>query len=273
MSEALQNAKAVVRAFYNALDRAQGLDVVQAMREHVAPDDLWRGYHPFHEQTGPEAVAELFWLPLKTALTRLQRRMDVFMAGHNAIDGTKSLWVVSMGHLMGLFDTPWLGIPPTGKMVVLRYCAFHRIEGGRITEEAMFFDIPHLMMQTGLCPFPHQTAAHMVQPGPMPHDGLMFDPQPSQEGVKALAAIDFMVEDISTWRGGRSEPLEQELRAAGMTTRSGEGRPGSGRVIRSSAMRNSIRGHFAPGSQRGHSTAMSPRSPRAITAASSAGRT
>jgi hypothetical protein len=30
--------------------------------------------------------------------------MDIFMAGKNEIDGFESVWVVSMGHLMGLFD-------------------------------------------------------------------------------------------------------------------------------------------------------------------------
>jgi hypothetical protein len=42
----------------------------------------------------------------------------------NEIDGFTSIWVVSMGHLMGLFDAPWLGIAPTGKMALLRYASF-----------------------------------------------------------------------------------------------------------------------------------------------------
>ncbi len=54
-----------------------------------------------------------------------------------------------MGHLMGLFDAPWLGIRPTRKMVFLRYAEFHRVEDGLIAETAMFFDIPHLMIQEG----------------------------------------------------------------------------------------------------------------------------
>ena len=72
-----------------------------------------------------------------------------------------SVWVVSMGHLMGLFDNEWLGIAPSGKMALLRYCEFNKVENGKITETAMFFDIPHVMMQVGLNPFPPQTAAHL----------------------------------------------------------------------------------------------------------------
>ncbi len=131
------------------------------------------------------------------------------MAGRNQIDGFQSIWVISMGHLMGLFDGAWLGIPPTGKMAFLRYCEFNRIENGKIAETAMFFDIPHVMMQAGLQPFPPQTAAHLVQPGPMTHDGLMFGPQKPEEGEKTLAAINHMVEDLKQWQEG--EPLEVEL--------------------------------------------------------------
>lgn len=60
--------------------------------------------HPFGELTGPAAVAEAFWRPL----TRMQRRADIFIAGLNELDGFQGRWVVSMGHLMGLFDRPWL---------------------------------------------------------------------------------------------------------------------------------------------------------------------
>ena len=207
-----QKEKQIVRAFYSALDTARPESLCDVMARHVTPDYFWRGFHPFHEQTGPEAVAESFWKPLHLAFSRLQRRMDIFMAGRNAIDGGRSVWVVSMGHLMGLFDRPWLDIPPTGKMAFLRYCAFHRVEGARIAEGAMFFDIPHLMMQAGLRPFPPQTAAHLVQPGPMTHDGLLFEAQPAEEGARTLAAIDDMIDDIRTWSGGRHEPLEDELR-------------------------------------------------------------
>jgi len=76
----------------------------------------------------------------------------------------------------------------------------------------MFFDIPHVMMQAGLRPFPTQTAAHLVQPGPMTHEGLMFEEQDSAEGEKTLAAIDFMVNDIRTWKEHQELPLVDELR-------------------------------------------------------------
>ncbi|MDU9004415.1 nuclear transport factor 2 family protein [Sedimentitalea todarodis] len=204
-----QAEKQIVRAFYQALDNADSQRMPEVMSDHCADDLLWRGFHPFGEIRGAARVGTEFWQPLHYGLTRLQRRMDVFMAGHNMFDETRGVWVCSMGHLMGLFDRPWLNIRPTGKMAFLRYCAFHKVAGGRIVETAMYFDIPHLMMQAGLDPFPPQTAAHLVQPGPLTHDGLMFDAQPAEAGRKTLALINAMVAVLGQWDSRM--PLEQEL--------------------------------------------------------------
>ena len=202
----LQSAKALVRAYYDAIDR----DPVKAAKTYCAPDALWRGYHPFNEIHDPVEVAERFWLPFRTSVTRMQRRLDMFLAGENKLEPGGD-WVASMGHLMGLFDHPWLGIPPTNKMVLLRYAEFLRVDGDKITDTAMFFDIPHLMMQAGLNPFPPQTGAQLVQPGPMTHDGVMFEPQDPAEGAKTLAAIEYMISDIRDWKGRDEEGLHIEL--------------------------------------------------------------
>ena len=202
--------KTFVLDYYETLSKYDDSAAADALSKFCAEDYLWRGFHPFDELRGTDAVAQQFWHPLRRSLKHMQRRMDVFMAGKNEMDGFASVWVVSMGHLMGLFDHAWLDIPPTGKMAFLRYSEFNRIENGKITETAMFFDIPHLMMQAGLRPFPPQTAAQLVQPGPMTHDGLMFDPQPPEEGDKTLAAINAMISDLGQWDSGLS--LEDELR-------------------------------------------------------------
>ncbi len=205
----LQSAKAVVRACQAAVDAAGPDTIGAALTSHTGPSYLWRGMHPFDIRHGATEVGEVFWAPLKTALTRMQRREDVFMAGRNQMDSFASVWVVSMGHLMGLHDAPWLGIPPTRKMAFLRYAEFSKVEDGRITETALFCDIPHLMMQAGVNPFPPQTAAHLVQPGPMTHSGIMDAPQDPASGEKTLAAINAMITDLGTWQLGL--PLEEEL--------------------------------------------------------------
>lgn len=189
--------KRVVLDHYEALSKASPDTIESALGERVADDWLWRGMHPFHEQRGAAAVASSFWAPFLTSMSRLQRRQDVFFAGHNQIDGFSSVWVVSMGHLMGLFDESFLGIRPTGKIAMLRYAEFNRVDGRHIRETAFFFDLVHLMHQAGLSPLPPQTGAHLVQPGPATHDGLLLDGRPESEGHDTLDLINRMIGDIS----------------------------------------------------------------------------
>lgn len=204
-----QNEKQVVLDHIACVEVAETAELSAAFAAATGPDYRWRGVHPFDTLNDPAEVARKVWLPLRQAFTSLRRRQDVFLAGRNETDGFASVWVVSMGHLVGLFDAPWLGIPPTGKMVFLRTCEFHKVIDGQIVETAFFCDIPHLMMQAGLQPFAPQTAAHLVQPGPWTHDGVLRDAQPPEEGETTLALINAMIRDLGTWQSGL--PLEQEL--------------------------------------------------------------
>ena len=207
-----QRAKKTVLDYYRRFDSTPENMVEGLLFEVMHPEIFWRGYHPCNEQFGPKAVSDQFWRPLKKALSNLQRRMDIFFAGENNIEGYQGIWVASMGHLLGLFDSPWLEIPPTRKIVMLRYGEFNHIVDDKIIETAMFFDIPHFMMQAGFNPFPPQTGAHLVQPGPMTHNGLVYQSLPDEEGTKTLNAIEFMIEDSKNWSGGSDEPLVDELR-------------------------------------------------------------
>ena len=189
-----QAAKAVVAAYYDELERVGRGDPTPIVARHVSSDYRFRGVHPFNELAGAEAVARSVWAPLLAAQAPIQRRQDIFMAGVGE-DG--QVWVCSMGHLMGLFDKPWLGIPPTGKMVFLRYAEFHRISGERIAETGFFCDIISVMKQAGLTPLPLQTGAEILVPGPRTHDGLLFAAQEESETAKTLALVNRMVVDLT----------------------------------------------------------------------------
>ena len=207
-----QREKDLVRAHHEAVIGAGPGGVADALKRHTAPDWHWRGMHPFHEQRGADAVAATFWEPMLRAMTRLHRRPDIFMAGLNEMDGFQSVWVASMGHFMGLFDQPWLGIRPTGRIAMMRYAEFNRVDAGRITETALFCDIPQVMIQAGQNPFPPQTGAHLVQPGPATHEGLMYGPQDPEKGRATLAAINKMLGDMrSADRSRGAAGLEEEL--------------------------------------------------------------
>lgn len=119
-----------------------------------------------------------------------------------------------MGHLMGLFDEPFLNIPATGKIAMLRYAEFNRVADGQIVETAFFCDILHLMTQAGVRRFPDQTAAHLVQPGPRTHDGRLMDPQDPAEGAKTLHVIERMIGAIDAANATpKARTPQEELRA------------------------------------------------------------
>ena len=115
-ADILQNAKSTVRDFHAVFDTSADTELTDCLAAHVGSDYLWRGMHPFCEQHGASAVADVFWLPLRKSITSLQRREDVFMAGFSDVDQGQSVWVAFMGNMMGLFDHDWLGIPATRKI-------------------------------------------------------------------------------------------------------------------------------------------------------------
>lgn len=206
----LQEAKELVSRYYADLDNAAPGKTSEAIRRYTADNYRWRGLHPFNELEGADAVADLFWEPFRSSIAPIQRRPDVFMAGSNEIDATRGTWVCCMGHLMGLFDRNWLGIPSTGKMLFFRFVEFHHVADGVIRETAHFFDIPSVMQQAGLQPFPAATGAFFITPGPKTHDGLLYDSQDPAESRQTMELIDRMINDLV---GSGLESPQNELRA------------------------------------------------------------
>lgn len=189
----LQRAKAVVRDHLGRFDIASDTELEQILAADCPADYHWRGMHPFLEQHGPADVASVFWLPFRQSFAYLQRRMDIFFAGANGIDGGKSDWVVNAGHFMGRFDRHWLGIPATGKAIMIRYAEFHQIAEGKIVQTALFLDILSVMYQAGVYPLPPMTAAPLINPSPRTQDGLLFGPHDPQERLKTAELIDRLV--------------------------------------------------------------------------------
>lgn len=188
-------AKRLVRDHYAAIDGADAGSIAGVLAERTSADWHWRGMHPFYEQHGATDVAATFWTPFLTSMTSVQRREDIFFANENSLAGEAGIWVVSMGHLMGLFDQPFLGIPASRRITMLRYAEFNRVLDGKIVETAMFCDLIHLMHQAGLQPLPPQTGQHLIQPGPRTHGGLHYDGE--ADGSETLDLINRMIGDIA----------------------------------------------------------------------------
>ena len=207
-----QSEKQIILDFYDAIESSKIEEIPNVLTHYCSEDLLWRGFHPFNEIRGLKNLYSQFWQPFKKSFFNYQRRMDIFLAGYNTISGNEGVWVVSMGHLMGLFDNPWIGIKETKKIAMLRYCEFSKIQNGKITEVAMFFDIPHLMLQAGIKAFPSETGISLVQPGPLTHDGLMFNEQDTNEGNRTLEIIENMINDVKVWTSTTGTSLIDELK-------------------------------------------------------------
>lgn len=190
-----QESKRIVRDYFEAMENASLEQIESTLAQHTSSDYNFRCVYPFREQFGAAAATEVFWKPLRTSLSHMQRRQDIFIGGTNEIDGTE--WVMSMGHFMGLFDKDFIGIPCTRKMISLRYAEFSCVENGKITKTGLFVDMIGFMLQAGINPLPPSTGSYFVYPGPKDHNGLLFEDAPEEEGVTTLALVNKMVNDLS----------------------------------------------------------------------------
>lgn len=187
-------SKQLVRSYFDALENAEPDQVLDVLKTYMAEDYNWKSVYPFREQTSVEAVAEKFWIPFKKSLKHMMRRQDMFIGGTNELGGEQ--WVMSMGHFMGLFDEDFLGIPRTRKMASVRYAEFSCVENGKIVKTGLFLDLIGLMVQAGVNPLPPATGQYFIYPGPRNHDGLLFEDAPEEEGIKTLALVNKMVDDL-----------------------------------------------------------------------------
>ncbi len=192
--DARQQAKATALRYFDACEASPAGEIAGVIRDFAAPGFHFRGVHPFNEIGNAEDLAARVWQPMRASFAYMQRRQDIFMAGPNLIDGT--MWVTSMGKFMGLFESDWLGIPSTGKIALIPYCEFHRIENGKIAESALWLDIISVMKQAGIQPLPLQTGAELVNPGPKTCDGILLEPQDDAESQQTLDLIMAMCNDL-----------------------------------------------------------------------------
>jgi len=207
-----QAEKKIILNFYKSFQNCKYDEIPSVISNYYSEDILWRGFHPFNEKKGTKELSSEFWQPLRKSFVNLQRRMDIFLGGINTLSPNKDIWIVSMGHLMGLFDNPWIGIKPTKKITMLRYCEFSKIDNDKISEVAMFFDIPHLMLQAGIKPFPTETGVSLVQPGPLLNNGLLFKKQGVTKGLKTTKIIEKMIKDVLVWKNFDRDKIIKELK-------------------------------------------------------------
>jgi len=195
---------------WRLLQRLPGGDMTTALREQVTADAPWHVSHPINELSGTRAVVEQLYSPLQASFPDLERRIDLFCAGLwiSPVEGEvgysppqvrgEGWWATAMGHYIGTFRQPWLGIPATGEPAVLRFGEFYRWQpnangkGGQITEARILLDIVDLARQAGRQLLPPSRGLDGLVPGPAPHDGLLLgvtDPAIGQESLRRTLAM------------------------------------------------------------------------------------
>ncbi|MEM9570422.1 MAG: nuclear transport factor 2 family protein [Pseudomonadota bacterium] len=209
----ITEAKSIVRAHMDAFDNAPDAQMLSHGCNALSSEFSWRGMHPFYEKSDIDRVVEEFWLPLRAAFKSLQRREDVFFAGHNDVDGGDTVWTCSMGHFVGLFDSDWLGIPHTGRLAHLRYAEFMSVRDGKIVESALFFDLIGLMHEAGAYPLPPMTGSYFIYPGPRTHDGIVSAEKDEAETQATIDLMNRMIADLDSINHRNGEKCPPELLA------------------------------------------------------------
>lgn len=181
-------SKKLVLEYFDAMEMTAPEDSPAVMKKFMSAEYDFKGSYPFGAQSEIQVVADAFWTPLKKALSPIQRRQDIFIAGNNEFDEDE-VWVMSMGHFMGNFLDEWLGIKPNFKIMNLRYVEFNCVKDGKISKTGMFIDMIGFMQSAGCNPMPPQLGAMYVYPGPKDHDGLLFEDAPEEESGKTLKLL------------------------------------------------------------------------------------
>lgn len=194
-----------LRAALRSCDAAQ---VRAALKAILAPNAKIRLCHPFREVTGPEELWEHVYAPLIAALPDIERRDFIVMSGPRWGDGKAGNWIGLGGNFTGTMQAPWLGIPPAGQPVFMRYHEYLRIEGGKVVEMESLWDIPQVMMQARVWPMAPQLGAEWMCPGPGDGGGVITAPF---DAARADASVQLVWDMLHDLKQGTAETPERGL--------------------------------------------------------------
>lgn len=111
------------------------------MAAHFHEDFLWRGNYGSGTKRGLAEFRRNWQLPLRAAFTDRIYKTEKFMA-----DGD---WAACFGHIEATHSGPFMGIPATGKRVIIPYMDFWRVEEGRIKDNPVSVDLAYVLFQLG----------------------------------------------------------------------------------------------------------------------------
>ena len=155
---------------------------------------------------GPDALFDVGYAPLLDAVPDLERR-DYLVVG--AVDRGED-WIGCGGYYTGVFEKPWLGIPPTQHLVTMRHIEFFRIEGSKIVEMRLLWDIPEIMLQASAWPMPPSLGVDFHIPGPATGDGIVNTPYDPEQSTASMQLVLDMLDGLSRHATGGPEAMHLE---------------------------------------------------------------
>ena len=167
-----QRNKQLIARFRATLYDCDEAALKSQLHEVLAPDCEIHLAFPFEDLEGPDGLFEQGYKPLLAAIPDLERRDFIVMAGPANGDN----WVGCAGFYTGVFERPWLDIPPTQHAVAMRYHEFFRVEDDQVVEIQALWDIPQVMMQATAWPMTPSLGVEWLVPGPATQDGIITAP-------------------------------------------------------------------------------------------------
>jgi predicted ester cyclase len=160
---------------------------------------------PFTELKGPEAFGNIFWQPLTDSFSDLEVQPYIVLGGeHEGQDR-----VCLAGNFIGNFTRPWLGIPPNGKPVWIRFGAHLVINNDKVTHAWIFIDMLDVMRQAGFNFFPLR-GIEQTAPPPATGDGLVTYATDEMETKNTLHLTNAMIKGLMDYDGRTLASMAQE---------------------------------------------------------------
>lgn len=127
--------------------------MVDALNDHLiegigaffAKDFTWRGNAGCGTKRGLKEFQDNWQRPFQAAFTD-----KVCIDEARLAEGE---WMAAFGRQEATHSGEFMGIAPTGKRVEIRYMDFWRVKDGKIVDNWVMVDFPHVMRQLGVDPF------------------------------------------------------------------------------------------------------------------------
>lgn len=193
--------------FRSALYDYDEQSLVKVVEQLFADDAVLNYAWPVETlEPGSHNLVTQLYAPLQHAIPDLERRDYIVIAG----EAQGSDWVGCAGYYTGVFEAPWLDIPPTGHVVAMRFHEFYRFVDGKIVEVQALWDLPELMMQAAAWPMAPSLAVEWLVPGPATQDGLQQSSTAGSNTGTSLKLVEDMLNGLSKHATGGVKAMQLE---------------------------------------------------------------